>query len=559
MANVLDVSELDFDNIKGKLVEFMSKQAEFTDFDFTGSAINVLLDVLAYNTHYMGVYANMSLGESFMSSALLRNNIVRRAKELNYFPKQRTSASAIISLSITPPDNPPTLIIPKNTVFKSGEYTFVTVQDEPLTKSGLDFSGEFKIYEGSFINEAYSYSPDNRVYTLNNVGADVDHLNVVVGAAEWVFGNDNQLGDKTKEYYYLSEESDRYVGVYFGDNSVSKEPVAAETVSVEYLKCVGSAANNVQVFTMPAFVAGYSASICTLALVEKSTNGSDGNTIANIQLAAPKFYQAQGRAVTLEDYRAILYNKVAGLDSISLWAGEDNNPKRPGTVFISVKPSGVDILTPAQKDNILNILESYNVIGIIPIIVDPNIIYVNAVADVNYDKEKVISNTNITSVALNAVSGYFSDINDKFNSNLLYSKLLGAVDDSSADIINSNINYTVKQKTLLMNNAITVTLDFNNEIVKGSVLSTSWTALSSTFYIKDNVVTGKLELWRDDIYDSDVGTMDYINGIVSMNSINGHLDFNEIFIECSLVEDDVMIDRNYLLQLDSIEVLANGV
>ncbi len=560
MAQILDVSELDFANIKAKLIKFMSAQEEFADYDFTGSAMNVLLDVLAYNTHYLGMYTNMSISESFMSSAILRNNIVRRAKEMNYFPKQRTSAQATLELNITPFDNPATLIVARNTQFKAGAFTFVTTEDTPLTKTGTSFSGSITINEGRLITEEYPYSAEERVYTLNNTGVDTDFLHVSVETRLWAFGNDQQLGDEDKEFYYLSEEDDRGIGLFFGDDIISKEPAQQQAIILSYLKCNGSAANGFRTFSLPATIGGYAAGSFTVVVADSAQNGTDGNTIANIQAAAPKYYQAQGRAVTTNDYEAIIHNKAPGVQSVSVWAGEDNIPKRAGSVFLSIKPTKYPLLTPAEKIRIIEILDDYNVVGIIPVIVDPVLIYVTAVATVNYYKERVISNTNITSVALNAINKYFKDISSEFNANLLYSNLVSDIDKSSVDIVNSNVEYTVAQNILLQDSIITVTVDYNNEITPGSILSSEWTVPNSdTYLIKDQATSGNVELFINGIFNSTIGSVDYTSGVVSITGINSLLPFNTVSLSCSLVGDDVLIDRNYLLALESAEVIANGI
>jgi hypothetical protein len=248
------------------------------------------------------------------------------------------------------------------------------------------------------------------------------------------------------------------------------------------------------------------------------------------------------------------------VQSVSVWAGEDNIPKRAGSVFLSIKPTKYPLLTPAEKIRIIEILDDYNVVGIIPVIVDPVLIYVTAVATVNYYKERVISNTNITSVALNAINKYFKDISSEFNANLLYSNLVSDIDKSSVDIINSNVEYTVAQNILLQDSIITVTVDYNNEIRPGSILSSEWTVPNSdTYLIKDQATSGNVGLFINGIFSSIIGSVDYTSGVVSISGVNSLLPFNTVSLSCSLVGDDVLIDRNYLLALESAEVIANGI
>jgi len=179
---------------------------------------------------------------------------------------------------------------------------------------------------------------------------------------------------------------------------------------------------------------------------------------------------------------------------------------------------------------------------------------------VNYNKDKVVSNTNITSVALNAITSYFDKINSTFDSNLLYSKLLATIDASSPDIINSNVEYTVSQNMILQNNTITVTVDYNNEITPGTILSASWAVPNGdTYLMKDNKTTSNMELWINGAVDSIVGSVNYLTGVVSITGIDSKVAFNQVSMSCELVEDDVLIDRNYIIQLKNAEVEANGV
>jgi hypothetical protein len=326
------------------------------------------------------------------------------------------------------------------------------------------------------------------------------------------------------------------------------------------LTCNGSAANDIRTFSPPSTIGGYASADYTIGVTVNSAGGTDGNTIQNIQTAAPKYYQAQGRAVTTNDYEAIIHNKIGGVDSVSVWAGEDNVPKQPGSVFISIKPTATDVLTPKGKQDVIDALSDYNVVGIIPVIVDPSLIYITANATVNYNKDKVVSNTNITSVALNAITSYFDKINSTFDSNLLYSKLLATIDASSPDIINSNVEYTVSQNMILQNNTITVTVDYNNEITPGTILSASWAVPNGDSYLlKDNKTTSNMELWINGVFDSVVGSVNYLTGVVSITGIDSKVAFNQVSMSCELVEDDVLIDRNYIIQLKSAEVEANGV
>jgi len=555
-SKTLQISELDFDNIKYNLKSFMRSQEEFLDFDFEGSAINVLLDVLAYNTHYMAVHANMSISETFLQSSTIRNAAVMRAKELNYFPRQYSSATAILGLSIEPDDSPALIEVPKGTKFlTSPGFFFINTESVFLYNDGTGvYSGEIVIHEGSTTQEQFQYSTDNRVYELLNTRVDTDFMKVLVGNEEYLFGNDKQLTDKYQKFYYLSEESDRKVGLFFGDDFLSAEPANGKTITVEYLITSGREANGIRDFQLPTTISGYQGSSFETTLISSSNAGSYGNTINQIKMAASKYWQAQGRAVTADDYSSIIYNKVPNVDSVSVW--EEHT--RAGSIFISIKPDVGEILTPYTKEGIIDMLKDFAITGTTPILVDPEYLRIDVLVNVNYDPELAISADNIASNVLNTVNTHFLELNNTFGADMLYSAFLTDIDNSSIAIINSNAVFVLNRQMILMESNGHISSSFLNAIIPGTFTSNIWDIEGADYYYISDDGDGKIFQYKNTVLFAEVGTIDYVTGDLSLN-IAGYQDYLEITISADALEDDIYADKNYIIALNTLKVNPNGV
>ena len=389
MATNLNVTELDFDQIKKNLKNFLKQQSEFNDYDFDGSGLSVLLDVLAYNTHYNAMNAHYSLNEAFLDSAQIRGNVVTRAKLLGYIPRSILSPRATVTITVNVADvvgvKPATINLNRGTKLKSTvdgeEYNYIVLntQSAELSNNQYVFSN-VTLVEGELRELKFRVDNDieNQKFQLSDFNADTSTLRVRVQENEEstsfdIYTKFESLKDvtSTTKVFYLQENSSEYFEVYFGDGITGLKPSNNNIVTLDYVITEGSESNGASVFTMNDSISGYSN--ITVATSSNSQGGDDKETTESIRFNAPLSFASQNRAVTSDDYATIIKNSFSNIDSISTWGGEDNDPPDYGKAYISVKPITADKLTEAEKNTIkASILRGKNVVSITPEILDPS-------------------------------------------------------------------------------------------------------------------------------------------------------------------------------------------
>jgi len=535
-----NISELDFTAIRNNLKTFLSSQAEFTDFDFEGAGISVLLDILAYTTHYMGVYGNMQFSEIFMDTAQLRSSVVSHAKELGYMPRQRQAAIANINVQIlNPAGSPASIVISKGDQFVASidgtSYTFVAPTDYSLTdQGGGDYNTDIDIVQGEFQTFRFDYNiASPKPFVIPQKNLDLDYLTVKVKsssladdstAVEYTLSSDITTLDPTSTVYFLQETSDGKVEIYFGDDVLGKAIVDQNQIIVEYLVTDGIAANGAKDFSLVTPIGGYATNLFTLTTNSNAAGGGDVEDIESIRLVAPKIYQAQGRAVTADDYRALLLDKFGWIESINVWGGEDNEPKIFGKVFISIKPNYGETTTDAVKTNITDYLEKYRIVGIVPEVLDPDYIYVNVDTSFVYDRETTTkTQVELESLVSTAITDYFTNnVVSNFDANLNYSKLLAAIDAADHSIVNNETAITISKKFVPNTlDFFTYELNFANGLVAGTLESNSWTSPNGRVYQFKDDGNGNIDLYMDgSIVTSESGkhTVDYTTGKITISS-----------------------------------------
>lgn len=577
----LNISDLEFETIKNNIKDYLRSQTEFNDFDFEGSAFNILIDTISYATHYMGFYANMSLSEMFLETAQLRSSIVSRAKELNYFPRQVTAPSATIKLEITPDGTPTSIKVPAGTIFSTNDKTdvsvsFITTQDEYLSDplSIGTYSGTFDIVEGVLVKEQYVYDGTNfeKIYTLSNDNVDTTTLKISADGIAWTQESDLTLLKKNSKVYFLSEEDSGRVAFYFGDGIVAGKPTSSTLIDVSYVISKGTSGNGIKTFNVKNPISSYAVNDFTLTVVDIASGGAERESNESIRLIAPKHYKIQGRAITAEDYKTILLNKYGNIDAIATWGGQDNIPVSYGKVFISIKPKVGKVLTNGDKDKILNqIIKPYNVVTITPVIVDAEYLYVNIINNVIYDPTQTIQSAgNITSLISDTVNNYFNASLNKFNSTLRNSNLLKALDDTDSSIVSNSIKYEIAREIHGSTIPTNYFFSFNNTLVENSVRSESWTVSDITYQIKSgtayNGITKDANGTNIDVRMADleilvngvksikrVGTIIFDTGAVSMSGFNAKsVQFIKLYGTPLLTDIDVA--RNTIITLNTLTV-----
>jgi hypothetical protein len=486
MADRLKVTELDFDQIKSNLKTFLKQQSQFQDYDFEGSGLNILLDVLAYNTHYNAYYLNMIANESFLDTALLRTSVVSHAKKLNYVPRSSASARAIVNITVvTPNTTAGSLTIPKGYSFFSEQinglsFKFVTLNSYTADKVGYNYTfTAIPIYEGqytsySFVN-SYATNP-KQLFTLNDSNIDTDTLIVSVrqstsNTTTIVYDrSENDLNiTANSEVYFLQEGTDGKYDIYFGDNVLSKSIPDAGIITTEYLITNGSAANYANNFIASGAISGYS-TIIVDPLV-RSAGGSDRETTDSIKFGAPLSLLAQNRAVTKNDYIRLIQQKYPQFEAVNVWGGEENNPPIYGKVFVSAKPKLGFEVSQTEKDYVKNnILKPISMLTVTPEIVDVDYNYLKVSSKVYYDKAKLSSSqSQLTTDVKSIISNYCSTNLNKFNSYFNFSGMETRIDAWDRSIVSNEATLFVAKKFRPdLINSDNYILDFGFELTRGT-------------------------------------------------------------------------------------------
>jgi hypothetical protein len=544
-----NVSEADFSQIKTNLINYLKSQSSLSDYNFTGSSLNILLDILAYSNHYTAMHTNLAFNETFLDSAVQRGSVVSRAQELNYIPRSKTAAFAEVEISFSVSGNPDTYILPRGTIFQSSTsgttLQFVTTESYTFENDGNNvYTGTILLYNGKFTT--YTYTVDltntNQRFIIPSKDVDTQFLTVLIkdsiGSTEWTsvsYIRDLQIGDITSEtnIYFLKETFDGFYEVYFGDGIIGKNIENGNVIQLNYIITDGEDGNNAQTFTLVSSLSSVSG--VSITTTEISASGASQETVESIKYLAPFYYQAQGRAVTEDDYKVLLLNTYSNLDDVTVWGGEKNDPPFYGKVFIAAKPHAGEYISTVTKEFIKNdIISRYNVVGVRPEIVDPDLIEVSVdvVSTYNNKLYSTSSTIDLNSLITTAISDFFSNQVNKFGKPLYYSKLLNAIVDSSDLLLNTILNLSLtKSKEIFSGINGTYNFYFNNAIYPGSVISNAIVIDNTTWYIKDVPTTltlpytdGKLVIYRISgnttiYYSEDAGTVDYNTGEIVLSNI----------------------------------------
>ena len=477
MATNLNVTELDFDQIKRNLKNFLKQQTEFTDHDFEGSGLNTLLDVLAYNTHYNAMNAHYSLNEAFLDSAQIRGNVVTRAKLLGYTPRSILAPRATINLVVDlAGENAATqgatssLVLPRGTKFTStvsGEsFDFVTLNNSTGTQSGTKFTfSNVAIAEGTYKTLLYRVDNDieSQKFQLGDADADTSTLRVRVQQNEQSLTHDVYAKfesllnvDSTSQIYYLQENPSELFEIYFGDGVIGRKPVNNNIVTLDYVFTKGAEANGASIFNISGNLSNSGGtalvnSTYTVTTLTNASGGTEKETMESVRFNAPLTFTSQNRAVTAEDYKAIILKSFSNISSISTWGGEDNDPVDFGSVYISIKPLTADVLTEEEKSQITdNVLKGKNIVSITPEIVDAAFTDLELDVFVKYNPNLTDrSSVDIQTLIKDVIADYnFNNLN-KFDGVFRHSQLTKAIDSADPAILNSTVRPFMFQNVAL--------------------------------------------------------------------------------------------------------------
>ena len=598
----LRVTELDFDNIKTNLKTFLKSQEEFKDYDFEGSGMSVLLDTLAYNTHYLGFNANMLANEMFLDSASLRSSVVSHAKTLGYETTSVRAPVATINVTLSTDSNTKTMSAGTafSTTVDGTDYQFVTVADVTASNTGSAVPFEsVKIYEGTYVTTRYTVdtSDVDQSFTLNNPNSDTSTLTVKVqtSAADTTTTTYTKATDITQlssdsTVYYLQEVDGGKFEVYFGDGTVSKSLSDGNIVILQYVVTNKSLANGAQTFTSPSSID--SVTSITVTTESSATGGSEAESIDSIKLQAPLDYSSQGRAVTVDDYKSYTKKLFPNTQAVSVWGGEDgsydtstgvsSNPEY-GKVFISIKSTTGENLTTVQKSNLVKAFAPYKVASVTPVIVDPEITYLILNVTFNYDSTATTSTKDeLASLIATTISNYNTSDLQEFNSSFRHSKLTGLIDDTDSSILNNTTTVTMGKFFTPVASSTSYTISFGNAFYnpysgyntnQGGILASTGFYLdndTTTEYFFDDDGSGNLRIYSlasgvRTYLNSSAGTVDYTNGTISTTSlfisaisnVDGESS-TKIRITAIPKSNDVVPVRNQILEVDLVNTTTGG-
>ena len=573
----LNLSNLEFDGIKKNIKEFMSGQDEFIDFDFEGSGMSVLMDVMAYTTHYMGFHTNMAINESFLDTATLRNSVVSHAKALGYVPKSANAAEAIVKLTFdTSGTDPSYIIVEKGTQFISNingvPLPFTNLNTVNIfADEGGEFSGEIKLSQGSLtaLEWTFDATSDTQRFIINDASCDRDTMSMII--ADWPWENNQILSELDNEsaVYFLQEGLDGVSEIYFGNGLFGRRPTDGANIGVVYLSTKGDAGNYTstvqeQAFALESTIAGaYTASTVVVDTVDISSLGSQQESTENIKNTAPRAYERQDRAVTAEDYKTILVEKYPNIESIAVWGGEENDPPQYGAVFICIKPKHGLELSPLTKTRLTDeILSKYNMLAINPIITAPEYTYIDVEATVKYDPVLTsLSAGQVQTKIISEIEDFFERELTQFKVTLRYSRLIQTIDSTDNSISNNLTSIKMYKKFFIeaSNTVGNYIFRFDNAITPGTSVSSVFgnSEAGTQFALLDDGQGNILlyDIAGEQFLNTEQGTIDYEKGIIELIGFNPVLDTNTVIsLYATPQTNDITAIRNNLLVLEKSNI-----
>lgn len=585
-----NVTELDFNEIKKNIKNyFINKEGgEYSDWDFEGSGLNHLLDILAYNTHYNAILAHNSVNESFLDSAQVRSNVVSRSKLLGYTPKSITAATAALSLVFPPSaSNANSYTLPSNTEFTTQidgtTYTFITQESYTASLENNVFTfPDVRLIEGRKQRRLFDVdaSQEKQVYTLTDNTADISTLKVKVYENQNLsessievfspFTSFTGIDENTPVYFPFENFNGNYV-LEFGNGIIGKRLQPLNVLEFEYISTNGDAANGASVFTWN----GTGASPLSITTTSTARGGSERESVESIRFNAPLSFISQNRAVTADDYRAILLRDFPTIQSISVWGGQDNDPPQYGKVFISIKETGTpdgEPLTELFKNQIVNSLSNEKVIAILPEVVDPEYTYLYFDILFKYNSNLTSSTKGQLQDSIrDFITEYSDEQLERYNNVFRHSNLLSQIDNSNVSILNTTIRvYLYKKLTLTSQTNVAQTVKFNQPLYDEKDKSLSlidsdgWlTPSGQTVFLSDEEISGRDDIRNIYVYRkvsgvnvkvlNSVGTLTVNTGEIAVSSLPVASSENgkQIQIYVSPDSNDIAVRRNNLLTIDS--------
>ena len=597
------ITELDFNKIKGNFREFLKSQDEYSDFDLEASGMDVILDILAYNTFYNAFYLNTAVNESYLSTSSKRQNIVKRAESLNYVPKSYIGAINNVDVQIVIPLN--TLIsifggtdygivqLEKHNRFRTTidnqTYTFVNENATPLTQidDTTFFVRNLRIKQG--VPNTFRYTVDSsdkyQRFIIPEEKVDISSLSIfsqspqLAETTRYVFHKEVQLDqiDQNTPVYFLRENGSGQYEVFFGDGVFGYKPIDGEQIFIEYLVTEGPLANGTRSFSSSNTIS-ISGNIVNDATVTANTNirsfgGAEKETDESVVFNAPRFFQTQDRAVVNNDFSSLIRSQFQNVESVNVWGGEQNIPPQYGRVFIAIKPFGSNFFTDSEKTFINDYIREKMVGSIRPIIVDPKYTFIRVSHSLKFDSKRTLkSQSDIRGEVIKRTTFFSKTRLEKFRQDFFLSQLVENVTDidESIESVESKVEM-VKRFTPQLNIATSYTLYFQNRILypyrgfRASITSSSFTLQNNENCTFEQNESGSLSIVstvggvRRTLVE-DAGDVDYTNGVVVLKAFSPQA-FSGSFFRLFVVPDtnDIRSEREFIMKIEESDVIVNIV
>ena len=577
----LKVTEVDFDQIRTNLKTYLSTQDQFQDYNFEGSALATLLDVLAYNTHYNAFYLNMLANEMFLDTAQQRDSVVSRAKELGYLPSSAIGSQANVSLTFTGIANTTSqFTIPRNATFTTTvddvSYTYVV----PTAKTVLNISNTYStsviIKEGTPLTHRFTVSTTNPVrYILPNANIDTSSIKVTVQESsvdttttEYLQATNTNQVSSNSPIYFLEESADKKYEIVFSPGILGKPVKNGNIVIVEYLVCNASDTDGASVFTVDNLNLGVSYTSVAIVTNKASSGGSDSESISSIKFNAPRNFQTQNRAIIKNDYERIISSENSDIQSVTAFGGELADPAVYGKVFIALKPVGALQSTENKKASIKTSIIDRTPLGVDPVMIDPEYTYIIPTIKVFYNRTTSSATTSeVETSALSAIADFSTNNLEQFDKRFRFSRFVRSLDNLTvAEILNTDASIQMQKKIIpLLNVSQSIVLLFNNKIKTSTLSSTQFVYETFNCFFDDDGL-GTVRVYRFDdtntkvIQESNIGTIDYDTGKISLS------DFKPTSLVGSQIEINVTPDsldvtpvREQILIMQSVDADVTAI
>ena len=595
-SSQINATDLDFDKISDNIKTYLKGQEKFKDYNFEGSNINVLIDMMAYATHISGVNTNIAASELFLDSAQIRKNVVSRAKDLGFVPASEKASGAQLEVKMSnirnsdgtiPSANDMTLNRGHNfqTVYDAVTYNFVNTTSVVPTRDGLNFSyPTVDIVQGQYITDSFVFDSQikNAKFVLTNSRVDRSKLEVSVNSngvvSKYTLSTEVSTITSSSRVFYAQENEEGFLEIYFGDDVLGKGLVDGDLISATYITVDDIHADGAKLFTMTDAINGFTNA--TITTLSEASGGAEKEDIESIKFKATKFYTSQNRLVTLNDYKAKVSEYYPNADAVAVWGGEDNDPPEFGKVFVSLKPQNSDYLSEIEKKQVQDKLNQLNMLTVRPVIVDAEIVKILLTTVFKYNaNDTTLSKGELETIVRNAIVNFDNTNLNNFDSIFRHSNLVKDIDASNTAILSNITNVRLEKRKLIeIGKSEGLVINFGNGFfhphdghnsASGGILTTTGFKVDgdtvNTYFFDDDgsgvVRRYSMQSGVRVFADLAAGSIDYTSGKISIDAIKFTSTVNsDTSIDFTVLpsSDDVVAIRGSLIDISVDDIKVSG-